>query len=526
MHFQKRTFANSMERLAYLSQTRFDYVHFEISVPHKAQRPALAPLSNSLNSGDGVDCLPTGDLEAKPASDDDGSKPPKEILDEEDSTPANSAVQLFDESSERYVAATSLDSGSIQRQFEFETVEDMDLAEFFMEPEPIPDLYLDNFFMENEDGIPTTTMPSDQIMPEVVHRKFNGVEHDKGFLPIWADNVLRVPQFAFQLKLCNPCKDYSNIVVDDFKGILRKSAYHIDTIFSNQRLWNRFPFNPTVTDLCVWDPEISYMFITLTGSTKTVEGLLLVGSTSKFCLVAHSNSMTTVWDPGREWCSHAYILQFNSIWAVTTSPVFHQCYNAKKDPSSDLTELKLREMVLPWRQNLRVLLFALHDVPMVQHMDKDTLAKYVLKVCLWVDTGQILKVGGSCLELFANKARDGICAKYEWWYNASNNNFYLNYKGRNVDAFGGNCNFVGSDDEKINAEESECEDKAGLDQKIGKMDSTLNKLKKELRKVVAREIALYSVLFEHGSFVYQLHASKNTVSALVLISIILRDQVF
>lgn len=63
-------------------------------------------------------------------------------------------------------------------------------------------------------------MPSDKIMPEVVHEKFNGrVEHDEGFLPIWVDSLVNVPQFSFQMKVYSPCKDCSNIVLDDFNGI-------------------------------------------------------------------------------------------------------------------------------------------------------------------------------------------------------------------------------------------------------------------------------------------------------------------
>ncbi|OIT08775.1 hypothetical protein A4A49_65501, partial [Nicotiana attenuata] len=153
---------------------------------------------------------------------------PIEIPDEEATAIASSVVQLFDESCERYIAATSLDN-----------------AEFFLEPEPIPDLYLDKIFMENEDGIPTSAMHSDTLVPEVVHGKSNGgVEHDEGFLSIWTDNMVSVLQFAFQMKVYSLCKGCSNIVVADFKRILRKSACPIDTMFSDQYIWNRFPFNP------------------------------------------------------------------------------------------------------------------------------------------------------------------------------------------------------------------------------------------------------------------------------------------
>lgn len=75
-----------------------------------------------------------------------------------------------------------------------------------------------------------------------------------------------------------------------------------------------------------------------------------------------------------------YSLQFYLILAATTSPTFHHCYNAEKDPSSDLTKSEPREIVLPWRLNLLVLLFALNDETTVQYLDKDTSAKYVLKI--------------------------------------------------------------------------------------------------------------------------------------------------
>lgn len=120
-----------------------------------------------------------------------------------------------------------------------------------------------------------------------------------------------------------------------------------------------------------------------------------------------------------------------------------------------------------------------------------------------------------------------------------------------MDALGGSRYFVGSDDEIINTVKTcEGEDKACFEQKIGEMDSRLDKFKKELRKVAAREIVLYSVIFEHECSVCKLHISarhlsklyhhackywcldkratvaKNIVSSLVLVSIILRDHAF
>ncbi|OIT40031.1 hypothetical protein A4A49_51181 [Nicotiana attenuata] len=177
MHFQKRTFANSVECLACLSQTRFDYVHFEIYVPPKAQRPALAPLSNSLDSFDGVDCLPASDLEAKPASDDDAPKPPTEIPDAEATTPASSMSSMSN-CLMKVLKGTLLQLPLIVAIFNdklnLKLMEICILLKFFMETESFLDLYLDKFFMENEYGIPTSAMPSDKIVPEGVHGKSYG----------------------------------------------------------------------------------------------------------------------------------------------------------------------------------------------------------------------------------------------------------------------------------------------------------------------------------------------------------------
>lgn len=119
-----------------------------------------------------------------------------------------------------------------------------------------------------------------------------------------------------------------------------------------------------------------------------------------------------------------------------------------------------------------------------------------------------------------------------------------------MDALGGSRYFVGSDNEIINTVKTcEGEDKVCFEQKIGEMDSRLDKFK-ELRKVAAREIVLYSVISEHECSVCKLHISarhlsklyhhackywcldkratvaKNIVSSLVLVSIILRDHAF
>ncbi|WMV19184.1 hypothetical protein MTR67_012569 [Solanum verrucosum] len=76
---------------------------------------------------------------------------------------------------------------------------------------------------------------------------------------------------------------------------------------------------------------------------------------------------------------------------------------------------------------------------------------------------------------------------------------------------------VGSDDETVNTEDiCEQEDKAVLEQKIGEMESRLEKLEEELREVAALEIALYSVVSEHGSSAHKLHTPARRLSRLYL----------
>ncbi|OIT18667.1 hypothetical protein A4A49_55344 [Nicotiana attenuata] len=194
------------------------------------------------------------------------SDAPIELHDAEATIPESSKVQLFNDSShrdmpERYINATSLDRGSSERQTEFEVLEYMYLADFFMGPQTIVNLYLDKVFMENGDGISTGKMPLDETIPNVKHRNASGaIEHDEGILL-----VVSVPHIAFSMKFDSTCKDYSTIVVDDSKEIPKKSACRIDNTFTHQRLSNQFPFNPGVnivvvivcgiaTGFCVGDP--------------------------------------------------------------------------------------------------------------------------------------------------------------------------------------------------------------------------------------------------------------------------------
>lgn len=76
---------------------------------------------------------------------------------------------------------------------------------------------------------------------------------------------------------------------------------------------------------------------------------------------------------------------------------------------------------------------------------------------------------------------------------------------------------VGSDDDTVNTEKNcEKEDKAVLVQKMREMESRLEKLEEELREVAALEIALYSVVSEHGSSAHKLHTPARRLSRLYL----------
>lgn len=104
-------------------------------------------------------------------------------------------------------------------------------------------------------------------------------------------------------------------------------------------------------------------------------------------------------------------------------------------------------------------------------------------------------------------------------------------------------NSVDSDDEVVNAEgNGEHDDDAVLNLKIKEMESRIEKLEEELREVAALEIALYSVVPEHGSSAHKVHTparrlcrlyihackywspkkratvARNTISGLVLIA--------
>ncbi|KAH0681939.1 hypothetical protein KY289_019691 [Solanum tuberosum] len=143
-------------------------------------------------------------------------------LDEESVGPEHSEVQVFDECSpkemsKRYnTTATSLDYSSSKHKA-FETFGDKYLPKFPLELETINDLYLDNYFLKNEDNIPPSNMPSNEMML-LVERGMSTEEFN-------VHNILC--QFSF-----NPNMISSIVVV-----------------------------HGTVTNRCVWDLEISFNFM-------------------------------------------------------------------------------------------------------------------------------------------------------------------------------------------------------------------------------------------------------------------------
>ncbi|KAH0683319.1 hypothetical protein KY290_021909 [Solanum tuberosum] len=189
---------------------------------------------------------------------------PIQMLDEESPGPERITVQVFDECSRRDMSkrysttATSLDLSSSKHKIAFETFGDKYLPKFSLEPETINDLYLDSFFLKIEDNIPPRTMPSNEMML-VVER---GVSTD-GFN---AYNILC--QFSF-----NPNVNSSFVFV-----------------------------HGTTTNVCVWDPGISFNYMDPTHCTDTtnVDLLQSLGYTNMFCFIAYANSPTPVWDPGQQ----------------------------------------------------------------------------------------------------------------------------------------------------------------------------------------------------------------------------------
>ncbi|OIT04886.1 hypothetical protein A4A49_20900 [Nicotiana attenuata] len=698
MHFRKRDIVDPIWRPAVTAPARGDYVGYPISIPTEASVSSFAALSHNSNLHNFAS----------------GKSDTQQVFNETLATASPSIHSLSTVSSIPYLQVLELhasdarvshgDKSTIDEDKVFDgspqstttAVKHDDILELYISPvvDKEPDFESLNKHTDFVDAIEALDCKAKSMQEETDSNTIpvpNGVAHPKTLGPTLSNGQV-FDKISRWSETCSLIRLQLAGTRTTFKYVLDPGG-ELLSIFNQLLLVKdyvtRFPFDPGA-DLLIVNLDgpatilgVNFKPLSLTGHTEYMQAVLLLGFVVKLCSFAFSNSTTKVWDPGQKWYLYSYILQFNLILAVT-SPAFHHYYNAEKDPSSDLKELEPGATVLPWGQNLLVLLFAVHAEIMLRYYDKDTSAKCVLTaikekgvevsvdemlklfdqkfqkadtrfartstcnmsygliltinkqiivelndfqvdkpdcphkvanlfsgehktkagdlfdvvvitafivllqltlgtnmpqltrvlrettrsdyadniilwlyrdfgihVYNWLDRGHILEVGSFCSELFINNSRAGICAKYEWWYEASNDQFYLNYNRRNGDALGGSLYFVGNDDEIINTVKTcECEDKAGLEQKIGEMDSRLDKLKKELRKVVALEIVLYSVVSKHGSSVYQLHApaknfsrlylyacnywcldkratvAKNIVSGLVLVSIILGGQDF
>ncbi|KAH6818807.1 nucleolar protein gar2-like protein [Perilla frutescens var. frutescens] len=76
---------------------------------------------------------------------------------------------------------------------------------------------------------------------------------------------------------------------------------------------------------------------------------------------------------------------------------------------------------------------------------------------------------------------------------------------------------VCSDDEAVDREENhKQEDKVASDQKIEEMETRIKNLESELREVAALEIALYSMVPEHGSSAHKVHTPARRLSRLYI----------
>ncbi|KAH0691027.1 hypothetical protein KY289_018385 [Solanum tuberosum] len=118
-------------------------------------------------------------------------------------------------------------------------------------------------------------IPVDEVIPDVeCEKSYWGEEHDEGVLL-----VASVTEIAFSMKFCQGC---SNIVMDEFKEILKTSSFYMANTFIDQRLLTQFQFNLGATtsvvpvheiasNLYVWDPGISFEFLFRTGSNTNVE---------------------------------------------------------------------------------------------------------------------------------------------------------------------------------------------------------------------------------------------------------------
>ncbi|KAL2464692.1 nucleolar protein gar2-related [Forsythia ovata] len=86
-----------------------------------------------------------------------------------------------------------------------------------------------------------------------------------------------------------------------------------------------------------------------------------------------------------------------------------------------------------------------------------------------------------------------------------------------LDEVSNGAHSVCSDDEIVSNEgNGENEDGAALDQKVEEMENRIEKLEEELKEVAALEIALYSVVPEHGNSTHKVHTPARRLSRLYI----------
>ncbi|KAH0708755.1 hypothetical protein KY284_010182 [Solanum tuberosum] len=105
-----------------------------------------------------------------------------------------------------------------------------------------------------------------------------------------------------------------------------------------------------------WDPRINFTFMALTGYTVNVAALQMQGCSGRYCLIAYSNSMPRVWDPGQSSYANSSILQPDSA----LSPNFTHFYIIERSLSFYPTTLTSKVAGLTWRRNILVFMLAWH----------------------------------------------------------------------------------------------------------------------------------------------------------------------
>lgn len=85
-----------------------------------------------------------------------------------------------------------------------------------------------------------------------------------------------------------------------------------------------------------------------------------------------------------------------------------------------------------------------------------------------------------------------------------------------LDEVSNGAHIVKSDDEVANTENGDPINQTGIDRKVEELEMRVEKLEEELREVAALEIALYSVVPEHGSSAHKVHTPARRLSRIYI----------